>query len=87
VLEEHPWVAESLVEAFRASRREAPKHLSADGRAHEDWLHEVIGDDPHAYRLGPVERKTLGELVRYQFQQGLRTEPIDPVAQFALDGN
>lgn len=87
VLEQHPWVAESLLEAFRASRREAPKYLKPEARAHEDWLHEVLGDDPHAYRLGPAEQRTLQELVRYQFQQGLRTEPIDPIAQFALDGN
>src|SRR5581483_6564055 len=86
VLDEHPWVAESLLDAFRAARREAPRYMSDQQRSHEAWLEDVIGGDPHEYRLGPVEEKTLTELVRYQFQQGLRTEPIDPLAQFALDG-
>jgi 4,5-dihydroxyphthalate decarboxylase len=87
VLDQHPWVAESLVEAFRASRQQADRYLTDAQRVHEDWLREVLGKDPHEYRLGPVEKKTLAELVRYQFQQGLRTEPIDPEACFALDGN
>ena len=37
-------------------------------------------------RCFPDFRKTLNELVRYQFQQGLRTQPMKPEAQFALDG-
>jgi len=87
VLDQHPWVAESLVEAFRASRQQADRYLMDAGRVHEDWLREVLGKDPHEYRIGPVEQKTLAELVRYQFQQGLRTEPINPEACFAFDGN
>ena len=87
LLDEHPWVAESLLAAFRAARQEANRYLTNEGRAHEDWLREVLGKDPHEYRLGPVERRTLEELVRYQFQQGLRTDPIDPVSVFALDGS
>jgi 4,5-dihydroxyphthalate decarboxylase len=87
LLDEHPWVAESIVDAFRASRQEADRYLTDEGRVYEDWLREVLGKDPHEYRLGPVEKKTLAELVRYQFQQGLRTEPIDPESCFALDGN
>ena len=83
----HPWIAESLVEAFRAAARQAPRYLNDEGKAHEDWLREVVGEDPRAFHLGPVERRTLAELVRYQFQQGLRTEPIDPMAVFAIDGN
>jgi 4,5-dihydroxyphthalate decarboxylase len=87
ILDENPWVAESLLEAFRASRKEAPRYMDERTKTHEAWLEDVIGGDPHEYRLGPVEQKTLNELVRYQVQQGLRTEPIDPLACFALDGN
>jgi 4,5-dihydroxyphthalate decarboxylase len=87
VLGQHPWVAESLVEAFRASRQQADRYLTPAQKSHEDWLREVVDKDPHEYRIGPVEKKTLNELVRYQFQQGLRTKPIDPEACFALDGN
>ncbi len=87
ILDEHPWVAESLLDAFRAARKEAPRYMDERAKTHESWLEEVIGGDPHEYHLSPVEQKTLTELVRYQFQQGLRTEPIDPLACFALDGN
>jgi hypothetical protein len=86
VLDEHPWVAESLLDAFRASRQEAPRYMDERTKSHEAWLEDVIGGDPHQYQLGPVEEKTLTELVGYQFQQGLRTEPIDPLACFAIDG-
>jgi 4,5-dihydroxyphthalate decarboxylase len=86
IAREHPWVVESLIEAFRASRQEAPRYQSDEAKEQERWLWDVLGGDPHVYRLGPVEKKTLNELVRYQFQQGLRTEPIDPIAQFATEG-
>ncbi|MBM2810027.1 MAG: 4,5-dihydroxyphthalate decarboxylase [Chloroflexi bacterium] len=76
ILDEHSWVAESLVEAFRAARREAPKYQTEDQIAHERWLQGFLGQDPRLYKLGPVERRTLAELVKYQFQQGLRSQPI-----------
>lgn len=87
IVREHPWIVESLIDAFRAAREQAPRYQTDEQRAHERWLWEVLGADPHTFRLGPVEVKTLNELVRYQLQQGLRTEPIDPIAQFATDGN
>jgi 4,5-dihydroxyphthalate decarboxylase len=87
LLDQHPWVAESILEAFRASRKAADRYLTDEQRTYEDWLREVLDKDPHEYRLGPVEHKTLNELVRYQFQPGLRTEPIDPIACFALSGD
>lgn len=86
LVDQHPWLVEALVGAFQAARQAADRYLSADERAYEDWLREVLGADPRACGLGPVERRTLEELVRYQFQQGLRTTPIDPVACFATDG-
>jgi 4,5-dihydroxyphthalate decarboxylase len=87
VVEDHPWVAESLLEAFRAARKEADKYLDDDAKDYERWLWSVLDRDPHERRLGPVEQKTLNELVRYQFQQGLRSEPLDPIPLFVLDGN
>jgi 4,5-dihydroxyphthalate decarboxylase len=86
IARENPWIVESLIEAFSQSRQQASKYQDDEAKDHERWLWETLGSDPHVYRLGPVEKKTLNELVRYQFQQGLRTEPIDPIAQFATEG-
>lgn len=86
LVDQHPWLVEALVGAFQAARQAADRYMSADERAYEDWLREVLGADPRTCGLGPVERRTLEELVRYQFQQGLRTTPIDPIACFATDG-
>jgi 4,5-dihydroxyphthalate decarboxylase len=87
LLDEHPWVGESLYEAFKEARQQAPRYQDDQDRATEHWLWEVLDQDPRTYRLGPVERRTLEELVRYQLQQGLRSEPIDPIAQFAFYGD
>jgi 4,5-dihydroxyphthalate decarboxylase len=87
IARENPWIVESLIEAFRAARKEAGRYQNDEQKEHERWLWEVLGGDPNPYRLGPIEIKTLNELARYQLQQGLRTEPIDPIAQFAADGN
>ena len=87
LLDEHPWVGESLYEAFKAARQEAPRYQNEQDQATERWLWEVLEQDPRTYRLGTVERRTLEELVRYQLQQGLRTQPIDPIAQFAFAGD
>jgi 4,5-dihydroxyphthalate decarboxylase len=87
LVDENPWVAQSLVEAFRAARKEAPRYQTEDQIENERWLEGVLGQDPRLYRLGPVERRTLNELVKYQFQQGLRSDPIDPEAQFFIDGD
>lgn len=87
LLDEHPWVAESLLEAFRAARQEAPRYQTEADQAQEHWFWDVLDQDPRLYQLGPIERQTLEELVRYQFQQGLRTEEIDPLAQFAFAGD
>lgn len=87
LLDEHPWIVESLVDTFRAAARAGARYLTDEGKAHDDWLREVVGEDPHAFHFGPIERKTLNELVRYQFQQGLRTEPLDVEAVFVINGN
>jgi 4,5-dihydroxyphthalate decarboxylase len=87
IVDENPWIAQSLLEAFRESRQLASRYLTGDALAHEQWLESVLDDDPHICRLGPVERRTLAELVRYQLQQGLRTSPLDPPSLFATDGN
>jgi hypothetical protein len=87
IARENPWIVESLIEALQASRKEASRYQTDEQKAHERWLWDVIGGDPHVFHIGPVEHKTLNELARYQLQQGLRSEPIDPIAQFATQGN
>lgn len=86
LLEQHPWLPESLVDAFTRAAREARRYLTDEGKTHEDWVREVIGEDPHEFHFGPIEERTLNELVRYQFQQGLRTEPLDVASAFVVPG-
>ena len=86
LLDEHPWVGPSLLEAFRESRRRAPMYAKPAQMDEYVWLEGVVGEDPYAFRLGECERRAFAELSRYQMQQGLRKTPVDVDSLFALTG-
>jgi 4,5-dihydroxyphthalate decarboxylase len=91
IVEQHPWVAASLVHAFEEAKRIAYERvrnprvvpLAWFSAAWEEQL-AVLGPDPWAYGLGAVNRKNLETAIRYTHQQGLIRREI-PVAELFTD--
>lgn len=71
VVEKHPWIAESLLSAFRKARALEEKYMTDQEKSEARWLSEVIGYDPYAYVFDTSTRKSLDTLIRCQLQQGL----------------
>jgi 4,5-dihydroxyphthalate decarboxylase len=86
LLDAHPWLAESLLDAFREARRMAPRYSSEAESEEAAWEAEVFDADPFGHVLGDCELRTLGELGRLLFSEGSLTQPIAPQSLFACAG-
>jgi 4,5-dihydroxyphthalate decarboxylase len=93
LLEQHPWVAESIYEAFEQAKLIGYQRVSnprltplAFFEAAWEQQRELLGPDPWEYGLGDANRRNLQTLVRYAREQGWTTsEP--PIANlFAAVG-
>ncbi len=89
LVERHDWVAASLYRAFDearhlAMRRMANPRLVPLAWYQEAWEHEraVLGPDPWAYGLGPLNRRNIETLAGYLATQGLVSRPLTPEALF-----
>lgn len=86
--EEHPWIVESLLAAFRESESVADRYRGEKEKAEAEWERKVMGE-PFAYSLkkGPALR-SLATLMEYQLQQGILDQKPDIESLFfpqALD--
>lgn len=88
LLERYPWVAASLLKAFRASKELAQRQMQDPRRISLAWIQslmeeelEVLGKDPWPYEF-PVNRSGLETLIRYSHRQGLIGRPMAPEALF-----
>jgi 4,5-dihydroxyphthalate decarboxylase len=85
VLEQHPWVARNLFDAFVAAKNKAYRELNGNIAALPymlPWLVEyledtrqVMGNDFWPYGVEP-NRKTIETLIRYSVSQGLSPRPV-----------
>ena len=89
--QENPWVAQSLVKAFVASKKicqesmyefSALKYMMAWCIAEMEEERELMGEDPWAYGLEP-NRQVLETLVQYAHEQGLIKKRLDIKELFA----
>jgi len=71
LVEEHPWIIDSLLTAFRKARALEANYMSAEEKDETRWLDEAIGYDPYGYTFDESARKSLDALIRCQIQQGL----------------
>ena len=88
LLERHPWVATSLLKAFRASKELAWQQMEDPRRISLAWVRELIeeqreimGRDPWPYDL-PANREALETMIRYAHRQGLIRRPMAPEELF-----
>ena len=82
ILERHPWVALSVVQAFQHAKELCYRHMRDPRNLALAWASEVLaeqkealGADPYPYGLEP-NRKALEAVVRYEHEQGMiRNQP------------
>ncbi len=86
ILDEHPWVAASLMAAFQQAKRLAYERVANPRVVPLAWFtsaleeqRAVLGDDPWVYGLTPENRRNLATAIRYTHEQGLigRQMPVD----------
>ncbi|MGC1444074.1 MAG: ABC transporter substrate-binding protein [Xanthobacteraceae bacterium] len=86
IVENNPWVAINLFQAFDESRRLAMKRMENPRVVPLVWYREaweeqesIFGDDPWEYGLSKQNENTLSTLVKYAHEQGLtkRQLPLD----------
>lgn len=82
LVEEMPWLAREVLDAFRRSKDEAFAAMRDPRRISLAWWREareeqerILGPDPWAYDLAR-NRTSLETLVRYAHEQGFLPEPI-----------
>ncbi|MFC2014576.1 hypothetical protein ACFLUP_01120 [Chloroflexota bacterium] len=87
ILEEHPWIAVSLMEAFEESKRlaierlhQSPPTLMVFGQQYFKELDEVFGPDPFPYGI-KVNAKAFDMAQTFSAEQGLteRKQPLDEI--------
>ncbi|MFC1971474.1 hypothetical protein ACFLV0_06090 [Chloroflexota bacterium] len=87
ILEEHPWVAISLMEAFEESKRiaierlrQSPPSLIVFGQHYLNKLNEIFGPDPYPYGI-KANAKAFDLAQTFSVQQGLteRKQPLDEI--------
>jgi 4,5-dihydroxyphthalate decarboxylase len=85
ILEEHPWVAISLMEAFEESKRIAierlrrlPPSLMCLGEYYLEEINAIFGLDPYAYGI-KANAKAFDMAQNFSVQQGLteRKQPLE----------
>ena len=87
ILEEHPWVAVSLMEAFEEAKRltierlhQSPPTLMVFGQHYLRDLDEVFGSDTYPYGI-KVNAKAFDMAQTFSVEQGLteRKQPLDEI--------
>ena len=78
IVEDHPWVVKSLIDAFNEAKRLAFERLVnprivplAFYRSAWDEQRALLGDDPWEYGLSDINRKNLDMMAKFVHQQGL----------------
>ncbi|HEY3641284.1 MAG TPA: ABC transporter substrate-binding protein [Xanthobacteraceae bacterium] len=86
IVDKYPWVTTNLVKAFEQAKLAAYRRVANPRMVPLAWVRtaveeqqEILGPDPWAYGLTPVNRKTLETIQRYTHQQGMTSKlrPLD----------
>jgi len=91
ILEEHPWVANNLAQAFDRAKHAAYRRMSNPRIVPLAWFldewdaqRELLGPDPWEYGLTPANRKNLETMIGYSKAGGLISK-LDSVDDFYMD--
>ena len=87
ILDENPWLAQSLVDAFTQSKQPFLKSLRSGVNTGKEFVRynsfrEIVGDDPLPYDIGPNE-KSINALIDYSADQHITTSRHSTEEAFA----
>jgi len=92
IVEQHPWVPESIYRAFDGAKRigyarAADPRLTPLAHFEAAWeeQQELLGADPWEYGLGAANQRNLETIIRYTHEQG-RTARAAPVSELFVAG-
>jgi len=78
LVDRYPWVPMNLLVAFERAKKIAYEKMENPRKVPLAWFREaqeeqesVLGRDPWVYGLNEANRKNVGTLIRYSFQQGM----------------
>jgi 4,5-dihydroxyphthalate decarboxylase len=90
IVDKFPWVPTNLTKAFEAAKAIAYRRIANPRVVPLAWVRtaleeqeEMLGRDPWAYGLTPVNRKNLETVLRYTFEQGMISKMLPLDALFA----
>ena len=91
ILQEHPWVANNLAQAFESAKIAAYRRMSNPRIVPLAWFldewdaqRELLGADPWEFGLTPSNRKNLETLIGYSKAGGLISN-LGSVDEFYVD--
>lgn len=91
ILDEHPWAAASLVQAFDEAKEIAYRRVENPRVVPLAWFssaleeqNQILGKDPWQYGLGEVNLRNVETAQRYTHQQGLTGREI-PIPELFAD--
>ena len=89
LVDDHPWLARNVLEAFDRSMALAFDAMRDPRRVSLAWFAEaldeqrrILGEDPWRYDLA-ANREAIDTLIRWSFEQGLIGRRMEPEALFA----
>jgi 4,5-dihydroxyphthalate decarboxylase len=89
LLDRHPWLARSVLDAFVEAKATALRRLSDPRKVSLAWLRalqeeerDLLGPDPWRYGFDDVNRNTLQTFVDYAVRQGVAVKPVSPDSLF-----
>jgi 4,5-dihydroxyphthalate decarboxylase len=83
IVQRYPDLPGKLTRAFCEARELAKEYMGADEIDGYRKEAAVLGEDPYAYTMGEVEKRTLKALNRYQIEQGLMRDELPLESVFA----
>jgi 4,5-dihydroxyphthalate decarboxylase len=85
----HPWLAVSLVEAFREAKRRGYEYARFPRVSSLAWFpvyqaeeRAILGPDPYPYNFAD-NRAAIAAMCAYAYEQGLTSRPLTPEELFA----
>lgn len=89
LLEDHPWLARNVMDAFEEAKRLALRRLRNPRTVSLAWLRALqeeeqalLGPDPWHYGLGEANTHTLETFIRYAREQGVAAKSLTPAELF-----
>lgn len=85
IVQQHPWIGDALLEAFREAAAMAPRYMNEKSRRVYEQDKVILGgEEPLAWGLRDGERRTLEAFVDYLVADGALERRVELDSLFAV---